>query len=198
MEQITIRAAAPEDAEALLAIYAPYVEGTVISFEYQPPTVEEFAGRIRRILEKYPYLVAQAGGEVLGYAYAGPMSDRMAYHWAVETSIYVRQDNRKTGVGRLLYQALERALAAQNIVSLNACIAWPEVEDEYLTRNSVQFHQHMGYRKSGHFHRCGHKFGRWYDIVWMEKDLGPRLADQPPVRPFGQVREELRREYGIQ
>ena len=96
MEAVTIRPAAPEDAYALLAIYAPYVRETAVTFEYEVPTPEEFAGRIRRILERYPYLAAQSGGEVLGYACAGPFKERAAYDWSVETTIYLRQDQHRS------------------------------------------------------------------------------------------------------
>ena len=108
--EVTIRMAAPEDAAALVAIYAPYVEVTAISFEYTVPTVEEFAGRIRKTLERYPYLVAEAGGKIVGYAYASPFHSRAAYQWAAECSIYVEQSCRQSGVGRRLYTALEELL----------------------------------------------------------------------------------------
>ncbi|MCD7845566.1 MAG: N-acetyltransferase family protein [Oscillospiraceae bacterium] len=197
MEGITIRTAAPQDAAALLAIYAPYVENTCISYEYTPPTVEEFAGRIAHTLEKYPYLTAASGGELLGYVYAGPLHARAAYDWAVETSIYVREDQTGRGLGRLLYQALEQALGEQGILNMNACIAYPPKEDEYLTRSSAEFHEHMGFRLVGRFRQCSYKFGRWYDMVWMEKHIGEHLSVQPPVKPFPLVRPALGEKYGI-
>lgn len=192
-----IRAASEEDAEKLLALYAPYVEKTAVTFEYEAPSVEEFQSRIRHTLERYPYLVAEEGGRLLGYAYAGTFHARPAYDWAVETSIYVDEGRKRSGVGRMLHEALEQALAAQNIVNLNACIAVPIGEDEFLTRDSVLFHERMGYRLVGKFRQCGYKFRRWYDMVWMEKHIGPHLADQPPVRPFDEVRDILKKEYGI-
>lgn len=182
--EVQIRVAAPEDAKALLEIYAPYVERTVITFEYEVPDLEEFRGRIRQVLEKYPYLVAEADGEIVGYAYANTFKGRAAYDWAVETSIYLRMDQKRKGIGAGLYRALERALSLQNILNLNACIAYTQTEDEYLTNDSVYFHDHMGYRMVGEFRQCGYKFGRWYDMVWMEKHIGPHLAIQPPIKPF--------------
>ena len=182
-----IRLAQPGDVDALLAIYAPYVEHTAITFEYTVPTLPEFESRIRRTLERYPWLVPEADSKIVGYAYAGPFKARAAYDWAVETTIYLKQGQTGRGTGRLLYQALERVLAAQGVLNLNACIAYPEPEDQYLTRNSAQFHRHLGYRLVGQFHRCGYKFGRWYDMVWMEKLIGPHLEHQPPVIPFPQV-----------
>ena len=134
MGALTIRTAVEHDAEALLQIYAPYVKKTAITFEYDVPSVEEFAGRISKVLQKYPYLVAEVNGEPVGYAYAGPFKERAAYDWAVETTVYVREDMKKSGIGRALYTALEEALAAQGILNLNACIAFPENEDEHIVQ----------------------------------------------------------------
>lgn len=193
-----IRVATEQDAETLVKIYAPYVEKTAISFEYVVPSVEEFKGRMRHVLEKYPYLVAERDGEIVGYAYVGPFGVRSAYDWVVETSIYVREDQKKTGVGKELYQAIENILKEQRIVNLYACIAYPSEEDEHLTRNSVQFHEHMGYRLVGEFYRCGYKFGRWYNMVWMEKMIGDHVIDeQPAVKIFDEVRSVVAEKFGI-
>ncbi|MCI2056163.1 MAG: GNAT family N-acetyltransferase [Oscillibacter sp.] len=196
-EAITIRVATEQDAPELLKIYAPYVEHTAVTFEYEVPSVEEFAGRIRTVLSKYPYLVAQSGGEILGYCYVGPYRGRPAYGWAVETSIYVRQDCKRMGIGRRLYAALENILKMQGILNLNACIGYPRVEDEHLTRNSVKFHEKLGYQFAGQFHCCGHKFDRWYDVVWMEKLIGEHHAGQSAVKSFDAVREQVQEKLGI-
>lgn len=95
-----IRLAKPSDARSLLDIYAPYIEDTAITFEYEVPTIEDFANRIEKTLEKYPYLVAEEDGLILGYAYASTYYARAAYDWAVELSVYVSQDARGIGVGR--------------------------------------------------------------------------------------------------
>ena len=112
----TIRIAEKKDASALLDIYAPYVTDTAITFEYEIPSVEEFANRIEHTLKRYPYFIAEENGTPVGYAYASPFHDRPAYDWAVETSIYVDRSHRKNGIGRLLYNALERTLSTQNMV----------------------------------------------------------------------------------
>lgn len=182
--EMIIRTASEADAPALLKIYAPYVERTAITFEYEVPSVDKFASRIRNTLQKYPYLIAEKGGRILGYAYAGPFHDRPAYDWSVETSIYVDTSRKHMGIGRKLHDALEQALQEQGILNMNACIAYPSTEDEYLNKNSVEFHTHMGYRLVGEFYKCGYKFHRWYNMVWMEKLIGEHLPDQNPPK-FG-------------
>ncbi len=181
-DPIIIRTAAPTDAQKLLNIYAPYVTNTAITFEYNVPSVQEFTSRIENTLKKYPYLLAEENGKILGYAYASSFHDRPAYDWAVETSIYVDQRIRHCGIGRKLHNALENALHEQGILNMNACIAYPPEDDEYLDRNSVEFHRHMGYRLVGEFYKCGYKFNRWYNMVWMEKLIGEHLSDQKPPR----------------
>ena len=195
--EAVLRPARPEDAGALLAIYAPYVEHTAITFEYDVPSPAQFRDRIAGTLARYPYLVAQRGDQLLGYAYTGPFGARAAYDWSAAASIYLRQDCRGQGLGRQLYQAIEEVSRAQNLTNLAACIAFPEQEDPYLTQNSVRFHAHMGYRMVGRFDRCGYKFGRWYHMVWMEKLLGPHPDVPQPVIPFPQLDPELLNRLGI-
>lgn len=155
-----LRPASLSDAPALRAIYAPYVEKTAITFECTVPDVEEFAARMRATLRRYPYLVAVRGGEIVGYAYAGAFGERAAYAWAAEVSIYLREDQRRQGIGRRLYAALEALLRAQHVQTLYACIAYPDgADDVHLTKNSAQFHAHIGYQLVGEFSRCGYKFG---------------------------------------
>lgn len=175
----------PADAEALLEIYAPYVEETAISFEYEVPTAAEFRQRIETISSRFPYLKAVGeDGTVLGYAYAATFKDRRAYDWSVETTVYVRRDARRRGVGRQLYEALEQRLKDMGICNLNACIAYTKAPDAHLTNDSMRFHQRMGYALVGTFHASGYKFGTWYDMIWMEKLIGEHTAHQPPVQ-FG-------------
>lgn len=193
-----LRVATPEDAAALLAVYAPYVTDTAISFEWQVPQLEEFRGRIRRTLQRYPYLAAVRGEELLGYAYTHPFVGRAAYDWGAETSIYLRRDCRHQGVGRALYTALEGISRAQHIHTLYACIGWPKQEDRYLTRNSAQFHAHLGFKLVGTFQNCGRKFDRWYDMIWMEKQLSPLPEHPDPVIPFPELAPEVLAGLGIQ
>lgn len=171
---ISLRPARPEDAPELLKIYAPYVTDTTVTFEYEVPTVEEFAGRIRGIMTRHPYLVAQEDGEILGYAYAAPFRERVAYIWSCEVSVYVRRDRHRQGVGRTLYAELERILRAQNIASMDACISYPN-------KGSIKFHSDLDFERVARFSKCAFKHGRWVDVVWMQKIL----TDSPaPPRPF--------------
>ena len=155
MSDITIRNATLADAPRILEIYAYYVEHTVITFEYDVPSLAEFEGRMRDIMKKYPYLVIERDGRIEGYAYAHAFVGRAAYDWAAALTI-----------------------------NLYACIGYPQVEDEYLTRNSAQFHEHLGFTLAGTFHNCGYKFGRWYDMIWMEKIIGEHRSDQPDIVPY--------------
>lgn len=180
----TIRMAKPTDAAELLAIYAPYVEQTAITFEYTVPTLAEFRNRINDILPSYPYLVAEQDGRLLGFVCLHAFVGRQAYSWAAEISIYLSMEQRGRGLGRRLYQAIEQTAAQQHIYNLNACVACPETEDAYLTRNSMQFHQHMGYKLVGEFHKCGFKFNTWYNMVWLEKLLGTHPTPPEPFIPI--------------
>ncbi len=182
MNDIKIRAACVSDAEALLKIYSHYVENTAVSFEYETPSSEEFSSRIMSTIEKYPYIVAEREGKILGYAYAGCFKPRKAYDRCVEVSIYLDMNERGNGVGRKLYTELERLLAEMGILNIYACITNCETEDEYLTQQSPLFHSKMGYKKIGHFSKCGFKFGRWYDMIWMEKFIGEHSAVPLPVK----------------
>lgn len=169
---VTIREAKIEDAKTLLEIYQPYVEHTEISFEYEVPSVEEFQTRIANTLKNYPYYVAEnAQGEIVGYAYASAFKTRKAYSWSAETSIYVKDNQHGTGVGKMLYEALEQTLIAQNVCTVCACIAYPHPQSE-------RFHEKMGYQLVAHFHNAGYKHDKWVDMIWMEKPL--RKYEVPP------------------
>ena len=172
---IIIRDAKVTDAKAIQTIYTPYVEKTAITFEYNVPTEEEFCRRIETVQQKYPWIVAMVNGQVVGYAYASAFKPRDAYQWAIETSIYVDSNMKRSGIGRQLHKALEQRLKMQGILNMNACISFIDPEDEYLTQDSVRFHERLGYQNVAHFHQCGKKFNRWYDMIWMEKMIGEHL-----------------------
>ena len=178
---ITVRSATLGDAERILEIYDYYVKNTAITFEYTTPTLEEFRGRMEKIMQKYPYLVAEKDGVIAGYAYAGAFVGRAAYDWSCETSIYLEKNARKCGIGKTLYTALEKELKEMGILNMYACIGYPAEEDEYLTKNSADFHSHIGFTQVGEFHKCGYKFGHWYNMIWMEKVIGEHKEKQAPV-----------------
>ena len=180
-ENVRIRSAEPGDAGALLSIYAPYVQDTAITFEYEAPSEEEFKNRIIKTLQKYPYLVLEKENSVMGYAYANVFKARAAYDWAVETTVYLQREARGKGFGRLLYTALEEELTRRNFLNAYACISYTEKEDEYLDLSSPKFHAAMGYKLCGVFKQCGYKFGRWYDMIWMEKHLREHTANPLPI-----------------
>ena len=185
---ITLRIATIKDAEEILSIYSYYVLNTAISFEWTVPSLQDFSERINNTLKKYPYIVAEINKNnqkrIIGYAYAGPFKTRAAYNWSVETSIYVDKDFRHYGIGKLLLERLEELLQKQNILNVNACIAFTEQENEYLTNDSFKFHKKMGYTLVGTFHKCGYKFDKWFDMIWMEKMIGVH-DEQPPEVQFG-------------
>ncbi len=167
-----IRNAEPDDAGRLLEIYSYYVEKTAVSFEYDVPSLSEFQDRIENTLKKYPYLVLEENRLIRGYAYAGSFKARAAYSHSCEVTVYLHHDAKGRGYGRMLYEALEEKLKVIGILNLYACIASPVSEDEYLTRNSELFHEHLGFVKAAEFHKCGNKFGRWYNMIVMEKLIG--------------------------
>ena len=182
--KIEVARVEPADAEELLEIYAPYVRDTAISFEYEVPSVEEFRERIEHISGRYPYIKAVEDGQVIGYAYADCFKGRKAYDWSVETTIYVRKDSRRGGIGKLLYGRLEQSLADMGILNMNACIASPVAEGPYLNDDSLRFHHALGFTDVGCFHNSGYKFDQWFDMVWMEKMIGDHDAPVRAVR-FG-------------
>lgn len=172
---IILRSATADDAVAILRIYTPYIQETAITYEIDVPSIEDFRKRVEGVLaHPFPYIVAvdSETGCIVGYCYAHTFRERAAFSHCVETSIYIDRDCRAHGIGRMLYEELERRLRAQGgFRNLIAIITWREEEDQYVTHNSVDFHKHMGYTLVGHLHKCGHKFGQWFDSVLMEKFL---------------------------
>ena len=170
-----IRFARESDVEAMLAIYTPYVLETTVTFEYVPPTPDEFLARFQSITQKLPWLVWEEEGAVLGYAYASLPFERAAYAWCAEPSIYLRPDARGRGIGRQLYAALE-ALLSQMGYAVSFAIITGENEA------SLAFHRAQGYEKCAEMVKCGLKFGRWLDVDWLEKRLSSvEIPRNPPI-----------------
>ena len=190
-EEIIIRDATVNDIESLLSVYAPYVENTAVSFEYEVPSIDEFRSRFEKITKKYPYFLAEdSNGKVLGYTYYSEFKDREAYRYSVETTIYLAKEACGRGIGRKLYEVLEKAAKAQNITNMNACIATCKTEDEYLTNRSYYFHEKMGYKLVGTFNNSGYKFDKWYDMVWMEKSVGEYFVPAKSFIPYKELSNE--------
>ncbi|MBM6993938.1 MAG: N-acetyltransferase [Prevotella sp.] len=184
----TIRLACCDDARQLLDIYRPYVLETAITFEYEVPSIEEFWHRIETTLARYPYLVAETSdGVIIGYAYASAFKSRAAYDWAVELSVYISAEYHHSGIGHTLYQALEDILKQQHVTNLNACITYSDREDTYHDNTSTVFHEKSGFIHVAHFHQCGYKFDRWWDMIWMEKMIAPHDTPHPPFIPFQEL-----------
>lgn len=188
---IEIRVAREEDAKELLNIYAYYVTNTAIIFEHEVPTVEEFTSRIRETLKQYPYLVALVDGKIAGYIYAGRFRTRASYAWSASTSVYIDKQYRRIGIGRMLYEKLESILRTQNVINVYAGIASPVEEDEYLTRSSECFHKSIGYKMVARYHECGSKFGKWYNLIEMEKIIGERTCPPKEFIPFEKITGEF-------
>lgn len=186
-----IRIATTEDAGSIQSIYTPYVEKTAITFEYDPPCIDTFRQRIKNTLKEYPYLIAFEQDQIIGYAYASSFHSRAAYRHSAEVSIYVHEEWHKHGVGKQLYQELERRLIWQNVFVLYACITVTERQaDENLTDSSIRFHEKMGYKLVGKHNLCGYKFSKWYSVIWMEKLIAERPDSPNSFIPFSEMNRQ--------
>ena len=177
-----IRTVQLSDAEAILKVYAPFITDTCISFEYVVPSVEEFAQRIASISAEYPYIVLEEDGEIVGYAYSHRYLERVAYSWDVEVTIYLAPKVQGKGLGVILYDALEKLMALQNIKNLYSCITGDNV-------HSIEMHRSMGYELIGTFPKAGFKHNRGLDVVWMAKAIGEIENAPLPLVPFAEVEE---------
>jgi L-amino acid N-acyltransferase YncA len=176
-----IRLATIADATQIAAIYAPFCSDSVVSFEESAPTADEMAARIDKTLERFPWLVHDDAGEILGYAYAGKYRDRAAYRWSVEVSCYVRIDSARRGIGRELYSKLFETLIHLGYHNACAGVTLPNAA-------SVGFHEAFGFVPVGVYRHVGYKFGQWHDVGWWQKDLQPLVANPAEPRSIGSRR----------
>ena len=173
-----IRLATEADVPAMLAVYAPYVLSTTYTFEYEVPTEEAFLARFRTITEKFPWLVWEENGQILGYAYGSAPFERAAYSWCTEDSVYLCPEAKGKGIGKKLLLALEYFLQRQGYRKIYAIITSENTV-------SLDFHRKNGYLFTAEMAKCGYKFGRWLGVIWMEKDLSdaPFLGNFPTPFP---------------
>ena len=181
---LLIRIAKEDDAEELLKIYSYYVKNTAITFEQKVPSLEEFSNRIKETLINYPYLVAIVDGKIIGYIYASRFRTRESYICSAATSIYIEKSYQRKGIGKKLYSELCNILLKQNITNVYAGVADPIEEDEYLTHNSEYFHKSMGFEIVAKYNKCAIKFGKWYNLIEMEKIIGEHSNLQKDFIPF--------------
>lgn len=170
------------DAGEMQAIYAPYCESTIVSFEMAAPTVAEMAQRIRKLTDQYPWLVCEEGGQITGYVYACPHRERQAYQWAVDVSAYVHPAFHRRGIGQALYTTLFHILALQNYFKAFAGIALPNPASEGL-------HRSVGFEPVGIYRGVGYKLGAWIDTLWLQKSLRPEIPEPPPPLRLWEIRD---------
>jgi L-amino acid N-acyltransferase YncA len=166
---LLIRHALKHDAPAMLEIYRPYVERTIVSFETQAPSIEEFAARITKALQDWTWLIAEEHGRCVGYASGSAHRERLAYRWSVETSVYVHDRHHRRGIGKALYAELFERLGSMGYCNAYAGIALPNDA-------SFALHRLVGFEPIGTFSRVGRKFGTWHDVLWLQR----RLRESPP------------------
>lgn len=174
-----IRVVRPDDAGQIARIYATYVTETPISFDEAPPTADDIAHKIETILPKYPWLVAEVGGALAGYAYAGLHRDRAAYRWSTDVSVYIELTYHRRGIGSALYRRLFDILRAQNYFNAFAGITLPNAA-------SVGLHESLGFTPIGRYEHVGFKFGRWHDTGWWQLVLRPHEDEPAEPIPFSE------------
>lgn len=172
-----IRLATVEDGEKILAVYAPFIRETAVTFETEVPAVREFCDRVKEISEKYPFFVCEKDGEIAGYAYASKHRERAAYLYNVEVSIYVLPKHHGGGIAHELYTRLFETL--KNLGYKNAYAIYTEPNEK-----SKKFHQRFGFEHIGTFRKTGYKFKQWHDVTWMGKTISEHDENPRAVTPI--------------
>ena len=175
-----LRIASLQDVPEMLAIYAPYVKNTTVSFEYEPPTLEEFSRRFTAYTRQFPWLVWEENGKILGYAYASAPFTRAAYGWCAEPTVYLRPEARGRNIAAQLYAVLEEILWRQGYQVLYALVCGENAP-------SRRFHEKQGYHKTAEFDAMGFKMGRWLSLIWYEKRQKVANFPSNPPRSWSQV-----------
>ena len=180
---IVIRLARADDAAAIAEIYRPIVEDTIISFEEAAPTVAQTRDRIATIQRRWPWLVAEAKAEVLGFVYASEHRTRAGYRWSVDVTAYVRADARGRRIGARLYNALFGLLERQRYHRAFAGITLPNAA-------SVALHRSVGFTALGLYREVGYKLGAWHDVSWWERPIGPAGPPAGDPLPLAAIETE--------
>lgn len=180
---MTIRFATMDDCKALLEIYSQYID-TPITFECKLPTEQEFAARISDIAKDYPYLVCEANGRIIGYAYAHKHMEREAYQWNAELSVYLDKTFTSKGLGKKLYLALMEILKLQGVKTVYGGVTAPNPKSEGL-------HTSLGFQILGTYHKTGYKSGKWLDVIWYEKSIATYDSPPKPIVPINQIPREM-------
>lgn len=184
MKDIKIRAAQISDAAPLLGIYAPYIRDTAITFEYEVPPAEEFAGRIEAVTRSFPWLVCEIDGHAAGYAYTASFRPRAAFQWDAEVSVYLSPEYHRMGIASVLYACMESVVREQGYLNLYALITHPNPVSE-------GFHTSRGFRPLGIYQRTGYKFGKWHDLIVMEKQLASLPERPEPCKTVHELDSEF-------
>jgi phosphinothricin acetyltransferase len=184
MNRKLVRLANIEDAQEILNIYEYYVMNTVITFEYEKPSLNEFVIRMQKIISNYPFIVCIMNKKIIGYAYAHRHMERDAYQWNAELSVYIDQNYLHGGIGRSLYSTLIEILQLQNIKNVYGCVT-------SANENSVKFHEYLGFKKLGIFHNTGYKYGKWHDVTWFEKKISNYDYEPKPFISISKIDNEL-------
>lgn len=172
-----IRLITPADAEAALAVYAPYVLHTANTFEYEIPSVDDFRAKIEKITAQYPWLVCECDGEIVGYAYGSTHRERAAYQWSPESTVYISDKHHRKGIARILYNTLFALLQHQGYINVFASVLVTNV-------NSVEFHRAYGFEEIGLFKNIGYKLGEWHTNLWFQYTLHKHVIDPPVPIPI--------------
>jgi L-amino acid N-acyltransferase YncA len=177
---MTLRIAREQDAERILAIYAPYIQQTSLTFETEVPAIPAFAERINDYLINWPWLVAETDGVIAGYAYGTRYRERTAYQWSVESSVYIHNDHQRTGLGRALYTALFELLKKQGFYNVYAVINLPNGK-------SVLFHERCGFSWFATYEKVGYKLGEWKNVGWWKLGINEYIDDPPAPLKFAEM-----------
>jgi len=184
MDNIKIRLAKPEDAKDILKVYEPYIMDTAVTFEYEPVPLEEFQYRMVLVQKTLPWLVCEIDDEIVGYAYCAPFRTRAAYAWDVEITVYIAKEYHRRNIGTALYECLFLILKLQGYYNIYAMITFPN-------ESSANLHEKMGFHKVGIYEKTGYKFGTWWGLLVMVKEIGDFNIEPTLTKTIHEIEEKV-------